>query len=528
LPSPTDEPLLDADDIQGNILPGFRRNVQLFVGFTLGAGADARAALAALADAVTPLATVLAHKAERKLALAAGRRMAPRADLWVNLALSTRAANALGLTTVQDLDLALAAGMRPARTGDAVGKTLSDGTPNPAHPGQWAVGGPTKPLDLLVIFAADSDIEAAARPLIDAVSTSGAVKIYEERGALLPGDIEHFGFQDGISQPGVHGVVEVRGRDDGDGAIRPITTRYGVPSRNGLDYGKPGQPLAWPTQFLVGLRGPDGLLDDVEPALRNGSLMVFRRLRQDVAAFHAETAAMARQLPDAPSAELLRARIVGRWPSGQPLMRPTQGSPTEPESPLAINHFEYQTDVPELRLTGSATEDGTRRTIPGADVGAEPLRGVRCPIWAHVRKVNPRDLGTNLGGPFETLGFQMLRRGIPFGPVYDHTAPEAPVNHEERGLLFVSYQRSITDQFEKLNSNWMNSAIGPVAGGTDLLVGQRLDPATGLHGPKDAELVAAAGAPAIRISAPAQWVVPTGGAYLFAPSISTITALSRT
>jgi deferrochelatase/peroxidase EfeB len=81
-----------------------------------------------------------------------------------------------------------------------------------------------------------------------------------------------------------------------------------------------------------------------------------------------------------------------------------------------------------------------------------------------LRKVNPRDLPTDKGGPDETRSFQMLRRGIPFGPAYDHTTPNNPVNASSRGLLFLAYQRSISTQFVTLNKNWMNSAVAPAPG----------------------------------------------------------------
>jgi hypothetical protein len=106
----------------------------------------------------------------------------------------------------------------------------------------------------------------------------------------------------------------------------------------------------------------------------------------------------------------------------------------------------------------------------------------------------------------------MLRRGLPFGPLYDPASPEQP----ERGLLFLAYQTSFANQFNKLNSLWMNNAQAPEVGNHDhdLLVGQvpagqertgRLD-----------------GHPPLRT--PDRWVIPTGGAFLFSPAISFFTA----
>ena len=97
-------------------------------------------------------------------------------------------------------------------------------------------------------------------------------------------------------------------------------------------------------------------------------------------------------------------------------MRPLTGGGASVEQLFALNHFNYATDVPPLVLS-----DG--QSIPGATGNPSPVVGVQCPAWAHIRKVNPRDLGTDQGGEAETLSFQMLRRGIPFGPPYDRGRP---------------------------------------------------------------------------------------------------------
>ena len=85
-------------------------------------------------------------------------------------------------------------------------------------------------------------------------------------------------------------------------------------------------------------------------------------------------------------------------------------------------------------------------------------------------------------------------------------------------MLFLAYQTSITKQFEQLNGNWMNSDSGPQAGGFDLLVGQNLD--AGHHGTKTAEYFDPSTGAVVPMAALNQWVKPTGGEYLFAPSVS--------
>jgi deferrochelatase/peroxidase EfeB len=41
----------------------------------------------------------------------------------------------------------------------------------------------------------------------------------------------------------------------------------------------------------------------------------------------------------------------------------------------------------------------------------------------------------------------MLRRGIPYGPLTQNDEKAGGVSQHERGLLFVSYQSSITNGF---------------------------------------------------------------------------------
>jgi len=113
--------------------------------------------------------------------------------------------------------------------------------------------------------------------------------VYSEIGTVRPGrqkGHEHFGFRDGISQPGIRGLTRVS---------RPTA----APNQ-----GLPGQDLVWPGEFILGYPGQDPL-DAVKPGpvaplpapwARNGSYMVFRRLEQRVPEFRAFAAAQAVRL----------------------------------------------------------------------------------------------------------------------------------------------------------------------------------------------------------------------------------------
>lgn len=506
------EPLLDARDIQGNVLPGFSRVQQLFAAYTSDDADALRRALQSL-PRLTTLEIALGHRDDRKSALSRGLGLPQRDDLWINLALSAKATDLLGAGKVRDLDAWFSRGMSPGLVGDPTARSLPDGSPNPAQRDQWRVGSPARPCDVLLIFAHDTDVQALALPLLERFSQLlGAAPNYVELAQMLSGETEHFGFRDGISQPGVYGRVVA------DGMERLITSRYGVPPQQGIEFGKPGQPLAWPGQFLTGQPTFAGEPVELEPELSNGSFLVLRRLEQNVGAFLADTDDMAATLSGAGrgaiSGDELRTRIVGRHPSGASVMRDEAGMQPV-EGPLAINYFGFMAALPALMLS-----DGTR--VPASQGDPDVLRGRRCPIWAHTRKVNPRELGTDRGGAHETLGFQMLRRGIPFGPPYNRDVPGAPENALSRGLLFVSYQRHIEDQFGVLNRAWMNNRDAPSAGGFDLLVGQRVDEVSGLYASKDATYFASSVPDdqiGVEFAALRQWVMPTGGAFLFAPSL---------
>jgi hypothetical protein len=151
---------------------------------------------------------------------------------------------------------------------------------------------------------------------------------------------------------------------------------------------------------------------------------------------------------------------------------------------------------------------------------------MRCPLFAHVRKVNPRDRATDQGPPAITRGMQMLRRGIAFGPRYDVDHPGAADNARERGLLFLAYQTSITQQFERIQSRWANQPnapeqlLGGAATGHDALIGTTAT-AERTPGPRFVRQ----GAESADVLA--RWVTLTGGGYLFAPGRAALRAFAQ-
>jgi Dyp-type peroxidase family len=425
---------LQLDDIQGNILAGFNTDFQELVGLTVSQTRDFLLAakwLAAQADALTVVSEIRAQRS-------AMRSLQPNTGAtWLSIAISHR----LLKVTQPDVlirDDAFNGGMlkrAPSVLGD-----MTD-------PSNWHVGSSSNPLDVLLIIAANDEkaVVRRATSLIESASATGLVKTYRETAKRL-NDREHFGFLDGISQPKVKGI-------DRDGTLGAGHFVFGYPRQVGED---PFRPVI----------DPRNVTD-------NGSLLVFRRLKQDVRLFRkacSDEATRIAPLWPGITSDHLSALIVGRWPSGAPIKA------SETEDPGGVppqNDFDFQND-------------------PDAH---------SCPFGAHIRKVNPRN------GQKDVVEIpRILRRGIPFGPPFD-LAPDV----EDRGLAFLAFQTSIRSQFEFISGNWMNSRINP-GPGNDLLVGRPAGiPTMTVAGPNGP----------IGISAPStQWVIPTGGGYLFAPSRS--------
>jgi len=197
---------------------------------------------------------------------------------------------------------------------------------------------------------------------------------------------------------------------------------------------------------------------------------------------------------NAPSKERLAALLVGRWTPGTPLVRSpekdigikTPGINPQGIIPEAINYFSYTDSPPPL---------------PGDTVPNPPdPNGLSCPFGAHIRKVNPRDQTTDLGLPERTPPRSILRRGITYAAKSD-----------DKGLLFVSYQSSIQDQFEFLMREWIGNPEKPhTQAGIDPLLSQTRGRVFHLPVGNKVE----------EISIPQAFIVPTGGEYFLSPSIS--------
>lgn len=505
-------------NIQGNTIPGFNKDHQHFLFFRLGPVRSAKKWLRWIAPLISSLDDVLAFvRAHRAMRLRLGVKEPPMCATWVNIAFSHNAIARLLSQSEADTF-----GDQSFRQGLAARSTYLGDPTRGSHPGHrrnWKVGGPRKEADILVIVAADDPEDLVT--VVDAIKARASLSrlrlLFEQRGDTLPGTLrghEHFGFKDGVSQPGVRGKVSAAPGDF-------ITPRYiDVADPRARYFSKPGQLLLWPGQFLLGepRQQTEHLYSSASAAANFpswaalGSYVVFRRLRQDVPAFwkFAIGAATVLGMP----AEKFASMLVGRWPSGAPIMRtPAADNAALAGDEWANNHFIFDDDTRPIGL----------RPIPGyggdgfAQARADVL-GAVCPHFAHIRKSNPRDDATDLGKPHDSMLRMILRRGIPFGPpIMGVKYPPPKLLKKERGLVFVCYGATIEDQFEFLTRRWADSPIQPNFGGHDPIIGQRDS-----QGDRVRFIDVPTPAGPRRLLMKNEWVITTGGGYFFSPPIEAI------
>jgi Dyp-type peroxidase family len=288
-------------------------------------------------------------------------------------------------------------------------------------------------------------------------SLPGVKLLARENFAQSPEERTPFGFKEGISFPNILGN-SVNPIVDDEEPIAAGEFVFGYP-------GEAGRMLAMPQPDLLG---------------RNGTFVSFRKLHSRVAAFRRFLKANA---TPAMSAELLAAKMIGRWPSGAPLMlAPEQDVPELGSDLQQMNHFTY----------------------------AQDPKGLRCPIGAHIRRMNPRDTA------LEVMTNVKLHRIIRHGTSYGPALPEGVVEDDgkERGIFFIFLSAKAPETFEFLKKEWINT-------GNFLGLGTEEDPIAGEH--------AGAGTFTIpmkpirrRLQGMERFVVTRGGEYGFVPSLSAL------
>jgi Dyp-type peroxidase family len=515
-----DEPVLDMQDIQGIAVPGFFKPYQLLLGVRYDRAPDRiKTLLGFLRDLAPKVSSAEVTLRDRREHRSGSVKSAKRDPL---IAIGFSFQGLFGLTPGAD---AIAS---PAYKNGLARRSAMLGDPadpkNPGHPDNWLVGGRNNELDILIIVAGDTRkaVAAYANEFKNAL-TAAKAKVIAQPGGIrddVPGGAghEHFGFDDGVSQPGIRGRAS-------NGAKDFITPRHVDRSEYpaAAMFGYPGQDLVWPGEFVIGYpqTGPDPLIPGpvLEPTpawTRNGSFLVYRRLRQDVGLFWRTMHSEAQRLSALPGFANLKdvelaARLVGRWLSGAPVSRtPAKDDIKLGSDKLANNHFRFDCDTPKLKLVHG------KDNFPQAK--SDPI-GAACPLAAHIRKVNTRDAPSDTGGRSSTYERRLLRVGVPFGKSAKDRYAKSKLGDPDRGLLFLSIQSSIEEQFEFLQARWMNDENRPKApSGNDMIVGQNAPTADGTR----RCILFGSGLTQAQVQAPDQFVTPTGGGYFFVPSRSAL------
>jgi Dyp-type peroxidase family len=400
----------------------------------------------------------------------------PLAVVWTGLLVSATGLSALGVPTT-DLTApsadAFSAGMaaRAAAIGDVQPQDVPSQWLAPFQPGANQV-------HLAVIVAADEvdDLAEQVLAISNMVSETGCEVVFQERGDTLPDPFtghEHFGFKDGISQPAVLGY------DDPPQPNEP--------------------PGVTPGELVLGFPDNTGATAQTGTNWASGSFVVFRRLRQHVAALRAFTAAGVAGANPALGGTAFAADMVGRWPDGAPVE------------------------------TNPTTDPGPGNDVNAFSFAADPM-GVSCPVWAHVRKANPRDTTGLAGTADDSARHRMLRRGIPFGPALP--AGATADDGVDRGLHFFSVVADLERQFEFVQLNWLNNSNFPLGtpppvpgpyGPPASSPPNGPDPLVGEHD-ATAECLLEQSSGRVQFPVANEFVQVTAGEYFFLPSIAAIQA----
>lgn len=358
-----------------------------------------------------------------------------------------------------------------------------------SHPDLWEWGGPrNEPVHcVLLVYATTGEGLVATCDAHRAAFAAGGAEITTLGTVRLPRRNEHFGFRDGIAQPEIEGFW-------GDA--------------------KGGNVLA-AGEFLLGYANQSGRFPDGPGAFgENGSYLVFRQLEQHVRDFW-EFVDGATRDPDgsanATARTLLASKMVGRWPSGAPLVNHPQSDPDagKPEE-----------DLP----SDEESDDFLFHALDAA--------GDRCPLGSHVRRSNPRDaLDPSPESSLRNSSLhRVLRRGRAYGdPIASSMDPadvlRSTTEDGGRGLHFLCFNTDIAQQFEFIQQNWINSPK------FESMFYAAADPITGAHDPERPEFTGTFTVQAEpvrrRVTGVRRFVDVRGGAYFFMPGLRGISHLAR-
>ncbi|WP_179403441.1 Dyp-type peroxidase [Burkholderia guangdongensis] len=524
-------PDLDLADLQGNILTAYGR-----LGFPKGRfllvnvrDADSgRAFVEFLRPRVTTALrwpSVRHHRPTGKVKVA-------RPEVTINLAFTFRGLFALGVPTrtlrgMPDEFIDGMAARASILSDNANGASLTD------WDAVWTRKDSTAQPHILVMLNAQMQPEGSAVPALGTVTqeivawcdgSGGKVALcrghrgaddrwqdlsaitQEVGGNVYPTPKEHFGYTDAISDPAFDGQV-------------PNAQAAASAIGQGKSDGFGNWSLLARGEFLLGW--PDEAQEIPGAAMpldfsRNGTFFAYRKLHQNVDGFHKWIDGTATQLAKLwrmgsqdEASQTLMAKLAGRWPDGVPLMA----------APTHADWQAFNRDYPQP-VDGSINPERALRLVDF--VYRDDSAGTRCPIGAHARRMNTRDMLDPHGrdpDPKVRAGSalnnrrRILRRGLPYG-----SSGSAGDVDGEHGIVMLAVCASLSRQFEFVQQQWLNY-------GLDFSLGNDTCPLVGSHA-KDARFVIAAdpaqGNPPFIASGIPPFVTTRGGDYFFMPSMTAL------
>jgi Dyp-type peroxidase family len=447
---------LNAADIQGFAMRGYTFPVARFVLMEIADAEGGRALLLRMLDQITT-----------------AQRWDVKPDSTLNVAFTYAGLVQLGLpdATLLSFPVEFVQGMR------ARAPILEDsGKSAPEH---WDSVWQKSQVHVWVAIYAESPAVLARRCAVLQQSlrdTGGARILYEQDSSLLldrNGNYsakEHFGYTDGFGNPDFEGADRKsqpgQGKLTADGSWVPLATG----------------------EFLLGYPDEAGEIPSAPvPHLlaKNGTFMVYRKLHQNVATFRRYLDEHASQY--AGGKEKLAAKFIGRWRDGTPLeLSPDKEDPSMVNDRARSTNFTY-----------------------GADT-----EGTRCPIGAHMRRVNPRDAFGFNGALINRR--RIMRRGLPYGVC---TPPDEPaIDSDEHGVIFIVLNASISRQFEFVQQQWIQY-------GNDSRQGSDRDPLMAAHNGHGRFMIQGDTSPSnppYMCTGLPSFVETRGGDYFFMPSLTAL------